>query len=139
MYTVDTDAAWQTRRGVVHGAAGARPVSLDVERLASGDWRVDGNPAPQLAGLIDLDLGFTPATNLFPLQRLGLRPGEAAEAAAAWLNEAEWSFARLPQRYERRDAEHYWYESPSVGYAELLTVGADGFIRDYPGLWRAVH
>lgn len=136
-YTVEADAAWQTRWGVVRGTMGARDVAIAVQRLPTGHWRVDGRAAPELAGLVDLDLGFTPATNLFPIRRLALRPGDAVDAAAAWLNDADWSVTRLPQRYDRRDAEHYWYEAPTVGYAGLLAVSVDGFVTDYPGLWRA--
>ena len=92
---------------------------------------------PELEGLVDLDLGFTPATNLFPLRRLALGVGEGAEAAAAWLDEERWVIRRLPQRYERRADDAWWYEAPDGGYAGLLRVNADGFITDYPGLWRA--
>ena len=136
-YAVEADAAWHTRRGEVRGSVGARIVSLEVTRTDSGEWRVDGRLSPELTGLLDLDLGFTPATNLFPLRRLALRPGEAADAAAVWLDDVSWSFSRLPQRYERRDREHYWYESP--GYRGMLAVTEEGFVRDYPGLWRAAE
>ena len=136
-YMVEADAAWQTQRGVVRGTMGARDIAIEMQRLPTGQWRVDGRAAPELEGLVDLDLGFTPSTNLFPLRRLALRPGDGAAAAAAWLNEADWSVTRLPQRYERRDAEHYWYEAPTVGYAGMLTVTLDGFVSEYPGLWRA--
>ena len=44
----------------------------------------------------------------------------------------------LPQRYERRSATTYWYESPTAGYAELLELAPSGFVRRYPGLWEAV-
>jgi hypothetical protein len=96
---------------------------------------VNGAPAPELTGLVDLDLGFTPATNLLPLRRLALEPGAAADTEAAWLDDATWTFSRLPQRYERRSANEYWYESPTAGYAALLTVTPEGFVTDYPGLW----
>jgi hypothetical protein len=112
-------------------------VRIVVERSPSGDWRVEGRAAPGLEGLADLDLGFTPATNLFPLRRLGLRPGMAADTEAAWLDDASWTFARLPQRYERRDALSYWYQAPTTGYAALLRVTPEGFVSEYPGLWVA--
>lgn len=136
-YEAECDPGWRTVRGAVRGAVGSQPVQLTMRREASGEWIVDDAPADALRGLIDLDLGFTPATNLFPLRRLALRVGEAAEAEAAWLDEETWSLRRLPQRYERRDATRYWYESPTAGYADLLTVSPDGFIREYPGLWVA--
>ena len=137
-YVAEVDQAWRARRATVHGTVGGAGVDRIVERSAVGHWRINGEAAVRLRGLVDLDLGFTPATNLFPLRRLALAPGQGADAEAAWLDDTGWSFVRLPQRYERHDAEHYWYESPTAGYSALLTVTSEGFVRDYPGLWTAV-
>ena len=136
-YDVVCDPEWRTLRAAVQGSVGSRTLAMAVRRSAAGEWHVDDRPAAELSGLVDLDLGFTPATNLFPLRRLALRPGQAAEAAAAWLDDESWQLRRLPQRYERRSEHEYWYESPATGYAALLTVTADGFVSDYPGLWTA--
>lgn len=138
-YVADADSRWQARRAEVRGTVGARRIAFLITRSAEGAWRVNGAERPDLAGLVDLDLGFTPATNLFPLRRLALEPGAAADAEAVWLDDASWTFMRLPQRYERRGADTYWYESPTAGYADLLIVGADGFVREYPGLWTAAE
>ena len=136
-YVAECDAGWRTTRGEVTGRAGPQRLALSIQRDASGAWTVNGRPAPELSGLVDLDIGFTPATNLFPLRRLALGIGRSADAEAAWLDDETWTLTRLPQRYERRDDSHYWYVAPTTGYAGMLTVGADGFVRDYPGLWAA--
>ena len=134
-YRVTCDCAWRTLGGEVAGWLGARRVALTIERSPAGVWTLDGAVVPGLERCVDLDLGFTPATNLLPLRRLALAEGEAAEAPAAWLDVAGGTLAELPQRYERRGAATYWYEAPTVGYAGLLEVTADGFVRRYPGLW----
>jgi hypothetical protein len=134
-YGVTVDDGWRTTWGTVRGTIGSRPVALEIERRQDDRWWVNGRPAPDLDGLVDLDLGFTPATNLFPLRRLALPIGESADAAAAWLDDERWVLRRLPQRYERRGADAWWYESPEAGYEGLLRVNADGYITDYPGLW----
>jgi hypothetical protein len=125
-----------TLRGEVRGEVEGKPVSLSIVRERSGDWSVNGAPVPDLGGLIDLDLGFTPATNLFPLRRLALEVGESADAEAAWLDDEHWALRRLPQRYERRDESRYWYESPTAGYRGMLRVTKAGFVTEYPGLWK---
>ena len=137
-YIADSDREWRTIRGEVHGVVGALRIALVVERESGDRWRVNGVTAPALSGLVDLDFGFTPATNLFPLRRLSLGLGQRSEAEAAWLDDTSWTFSRLPQRYERRGSDAYWYESPSAGYEGLLIVDRDGFVREYPGLWTAV-
>jgi hypothetical protein len=86
---------------------------------------------------LDLDLGFTPATNLQQLRRLALAEGQAAEAPVAWLDVLAGSLETVAQRYERRSATTYWYSAPRFDYQALLEVDAAGFIRLYPGLWEA--
>lgn len=137
-YLVEVRHDWVTRRARVQGTAGPTTIDLEVERRSNGSWYINGEHSAELEGLLDVDLGFTPATNLFPLRRLALKPGESADAAAAWLDDASWTFARLPQRYERRDSRSYWYRSPTTGYEGLLVVNAEGFVQMYPGLWTAI-
>ncbi|MCY1380818.1 putative glycolipid-binding protein [compost metagenome] len=86
---------------------------------------------------VDLDLGFTPATNLLQLRRLNLAPGESADAPAAWVDIEDGGLSELMQRYERRGEGTYAYEAKRFDYAEVLGVTADGFVSDYPRLWRA--
>jgi hypothetical protein len=116
-------------------------VRLEIRRGEDGAWNLDGNPIATLADpddLTDLDLGFTPATNLVPIRRLALEVGDASEAPAAWLDAKAGRLELMAQRYERRSESTYWYEAPSAGYAELLEVDAFGFVRHYPRLWTAV-
>lgn len=137
-YQVEADTGWHSRRGLVEGKAGGRAVRLEVVRSPAAEWEVDGQRASGLDGSDDLDLGFTPATNLLAIRRLARAPDGRLAADAAWLDEDTWSFRRLPQWYERRSDLEWWYESPTTGYAALLTVTPDGFVSDYPGLWRLV-
>jgi hypothetical protein len=135
-YRVACDAAWRALRGEVHGWIGAARKDHAVVRTPGGEWSLDGAIVPGLGPCIDLDFGFTPATNLLALRRLRLAVGAAADAPAAWLDvETAGALRSLAQRYERRSDATYWYESPSAGYAALLEVGPDAFIRRYPGLW----
>jgi hypothetical protein len=105
--------------------------------MDEGRWTMNGAPVPAVDGCLDLDLGFTPATNLLAINRLALSVGQAALAPAAWLDVDAATLTVLPQRYERRSATSYWYEAPSVGYQALLEVDASGFVTRYPGLWVA--
>jgi hypothetical protein len=134
-YLVACDPQWRTEQGRVRGWLGPQPVELSILRTAAGAWTLNGALVPGLDRCVDLDLGFTPATNLLPLRRLALADGEAADAPAAWLDVAAGTLELLPQRYERRSETTYWYESPTAGYSGLLEVTPAGFIRRYPGLW----
>lgn len=136
-YRVTCDDAWRTLEGEVRGWLGSRAVVATMARASDGTWRVNGKPVPGLESCVDLDLAFTPATNLLQLRRVALAEGQAAEVPAAWYHLGADTLACLPQRYERRSSNAYWYEAPSERYAGLLETDATGFVRRYPGLWEA--
>ena len=138
-YHVACDLAWRTQRATIQGWLGGITVGYTVQRTDNGAWTVNGAEARAPSDCIDLDLGFTPATNLLPIRRLALEMGQAADAPAAWLDVAAGTLALLPQRYERRTEATYWYESPSTGYTGLLEVAPSGFVQQYPQLWEAVQ
>ena len=134
-YFVACDLKWCTRRGHVRGSLGAQPVDFTIARTTEGEWTLNGKVVSGLESYIDLDFGFTPATNLPQVRRVALAEGQSVDLPVAWLDISVGTLAGLPQRYERRTETTYWYEAPSVGYAGLLEVAPTGFIRHYPGLW----
>ena len=133
-YEVVTDAVWRTRRASVTGYLGNRSIDLRIN-AARNDWKVDGEVQHSLAGCLDVDLGFTPATNLLVLRRLSLKVGQRAEAPAAYLSFPRMRFVKLPQIYHRTGRTEYEYEAPTVEYAGTLQVAPSGAIVQYPGLF----
>jgi hypothetical protein len=136
-YQVEVDALWRTKRGLISGFLGDQTVQHEIRRDDAG-WRLNGVPVAGLAHLVDLDYGFTPATNVLQLSRIALRPGQSAEVPVVWFDLDSASLTELPQRYERRNEASYWYEAPTVPYRALLEIAPNGFARSYPGLWRLV-
>ncbi len=136
-YRVDCDARWHSRGGHVHGWLGGRSVAWHIVRKADNLWTLDDRPLEGLGDCVDLDLGFTPATNLLQLRRIALEVGGAAAVPVAWFDPTAGAIERLAQRYERRGEHTYWYEAPRFDYAALLQLRDDGFAEKYPGLWEA--
>lgn len=134
-YEVHCDREWRCQRGAVSGWIGSAAMNYSFVR--DGGWRMNGLLVPGLEHCVDLDFGITPATNVFPLRRLALKPGEGADAPAAWFDVGGFELVALPQRYERRSESIWWYESPTAGYAAELEVAASGFTQHYPDLWIA--
>jgi hypothetical protein len=136
-YQVEVDARWRTRRGLISGFLGGKSIQHEIERDLSG-WRLDGAAIAGLERLVDLDFGFTPATNVLQLSRIALAPGESAEVPVVWFDLNSASLTELPQGYERRGEASYGYEAPTIPYRALLEIAPSGFVRSYPGLWRLV-
>ena len=113
-------------------AGGARAVAVDGD--GAGGWTVDGAPAPQLAGCLDVDLEASVLTNAFPVARLALAQGLAAQAPAAGVRVPDLRVERLEQRYARVAEREYDYEAPELEFGCRLVYGDDGLIAEYPRL-----
>ena len=137
-YRVTCDRAWRTREGSVYGWIGPVDISFVVAHTGAGRWLLNGDVVPNLDACIDLDFGFTPATNLLQLRRIALGVGEAADVPVAWLDVTAGTLSRLDQRYQRQSQTAYAYDAPRFDYSAVLEVDAVGFARRYPGLWEAI-
>jgi hypothetical protein len=136
-YNLTCDLSWRTQRGHVQGWLGSQSIAFTITRTPEGAWTLNGAAVQGLHECVDLDLGFTPATNLFQLRRLALADAQAADVPVAWLDVAAGTLDLLHQRYERRSQTTYRYEAPRFGYAATLEVSPMGFVHKYPGLWEA--
>jgi uncharacterized protein len=104
---------------------------------SSGRWWRNAEALPSLDGCIDVDLGFSPSTNLLPIRRLALPIGGSAAVRAAWVRFPELSVEVLEQVYHRTAERRYTYESNGGAFRAELTVDEDGFVIEYPNLWTA--
>jgi hypothetical protein len=136
-YRVACDAGWRTRSASVAGSVGDEAIEVAIEVDGDGRWRLNGRECPQVDGCIDVDLNFSPSTNLLPIRRLGLEVGEEAKVRAAWLRFPSFTLEPLEQRYRRTGAHAWRYESAGGAFVRDLTVDGDGFVVRYPGIWEA--
>ena len=138
-YRVACDPDWRTTQAHVVGWMGGDEVALHLLQAADRGWMLNGDPLAGVQGLLDVDLGFTPATNTNAIRRLGPRPGETVETTAVWLDPDDGVFKPLRQIYRRLSPTSLYYESPSHGYAAELRTDDFGIVRSYPGLWTAIE
>lgn len=135
-YRLRCDAAWNSRSASINGWVGNEVLAIDIVHGSGNRWSVNGQDMPMLAGLSDIDLGFTPATNTNAIRRLDLAEGAKGETVAAWLDTADWQVKPLRQTYQRVNATQYDYAAPLQDFRARLTTDAFGAVVDYPGLWR---
>ncbi|WP_102110355.1 putative glycolipid-binding domain-containing protein [Oceaniglobus roseus] len=136
-YLVRCDRDWLSQSADVTGTRGGVAVGWRLAKSPEG-WQVNGRSIADSAQCHDVDLGFTPATNLLPVRRLGLMAGHPQEVAALWLRWPEARAEVLEQTYARRDHRTVDYASP--GFAAALEIHPSGFVTAYPGGWEGeVH
>lgn len=137
-YQIQCDANWQTQWATVRGWVGNQAVALEITADHARRWQVNGQDCPAVTGYTDLDLNFSPSTNLLPIRRLNLAIGAQAAVKAAWLRFPSFQLEPFDQTYRRLDQTHYQYTSNDGNFSASLTVNDAGFVTDYPNLWTAV-
>lgn len=136
-YTINCDYRWCTRGAVISGVSAGGPVRLVFTADGMGRWTLNRAPLPMVDGALDIDLGFTPATNLLPIRRLDLAVGQRAKVVSAWLRSPELRVETLTQSYHR-DAErvfHYHALVDGEPFEARLDTDEFGCVLRYEGLW----
>ncbi|HWN09527.1 MAG TPA: putative glycolipid-binding domain-containing protein [Pyrinomonadaceae bacterium] len=136
-YALVCDSEWQTISGSVEGWIGDEIVKAEISVDAERRWQLNGKDCAEVSGCVDLDLNFSPLTNLLPIRRLNLAAGEEAPVRTAWLRFPSFKLELLEQVYSRIDDSRYRYESAGGQFVAELTVNEFGLVTDYPPLWRS--
>jgi uncharacterized protein len=136
-YQIVCDTAWRTLSAKVEGWLGNTIVDIQIKTDSTQHWWLNEVEQPDVMGCIDLDLNFSPSTNLLPIRRLDLAVGETAEVKAAWLRFPSFTLEPLPQQYRRIGESAYRYESAGGQFIADLKVNRSGFVIDYPGIWQS--
>lgn len=144
-YELRCDAAqWRARElhMIAEGeAAGSRELHLLADGI--GGWQDEaGQTIAALQGCVDVDIMLTPLTNTLPIRRLALAPGESREINVVYVAAPELDVRPFAQRYTRLDdadgRQCYRYESLVSGFTAVLPVDDDGFVIEYPAIWRRI-
>jgi hypothetical protein len=156
-YELVVDQAWQSNRLEVSVEGGGWLRTLRLER-AAGRWRASTGEQGDLdaalaaagrrpAGLpgteepdrlqpaLDVDLGGSPLTNTLPIRRLGLRdatPDAERPVVVAWVLLPGLQVVPSEQSYTPLGGNKIRFRSGT--FTADLTVDADGYVTNYPGL-----
>jgi hypothetical protein len=156
---VDTD--WATRRLslTARGEGWARSLVLERDGSWSGATTDDGTVPPEVvasaphgaiapsdvpADVLDVDVQYSPLTNLMPIRRLGLdRAGAAGSFVMAWISVPSLAITLDDQRYTVLgvdDGDHCArFENGDGFFTAVIRCDADGIVLDYPGIARRLQ
>ncbi len=133
-YRLKLDSSWRTRAVHLQTTSGR---VLDLESNGQGSWTENGKDQPTLQGCIDVDIQATPLTNTLPIQRLALQAGESTDIRLCYIEVPSLAVLPANQRYTAlTPGSLYRFESLESGFTADLPVDEDGFVRDYPGLFK---
>ncbi len=132
-YLIECDTEWKTKFVTVDGFVGDEVISIEIE-AENGVWHLDGKEIEVVDGCVDIDLNFSPVTNLLPIKRSSIAVGDNARVKAAWLRFPSFSLEPLEQTYTRKSQTVYSYHT-STGFETNITVDTFGVVVEYSDLW----
>jgi hypothetical protein len=142
-YKLKWRSDWRVRKVAIESHTAEGTIEHNLKSDGRGHWQTgEGEPLPELEGCIDIDIAATPFTNIFPVRRLDLIPGQSAEIRVLYVEPPALTFKAVTQRYsclERAPGRHrVTYEGYPSGFKADLALDADGLVIDYPELFRRV-
>jgi uncharacterized protein len=134
---LQVDAGWVTRRLGLTASGDGWSRSLELTREAT--WGVDAGAIP--ADVLDVDVQYSPLTNVMPIRRLGLdRPGATGSFVMAWVSVPSLTVSLDPQHYTLLGTDggelRVRFESGDGSFTADIRCDADGMVVDYPGIAR---
>jgi hypothetical protein len=132
-YEIRLSPDWRFRSLTLARADGA---SLALEADAAGLWTMNGRPAPQFDGCIDVDVGATPFTNTLPIRRARFDIGVPQPFRMAWVPLDTLDPFVDEQIYTQLAPDRYRYRAADGSFEADITVDDDGLVIEYPGLFQ---
>lgn len=135
-YLIECDLEWRTVSALIDGWLDGSSINYPIKASKGNIWRRRGMEISEVEGCIDIDLNFSPVTNLLPIKRLNLDVGQSETVRAAWLRFPSFALEPLEQVYTRTSEFIYNYRS-GTGFETEITVDGFGLPVEYAGLWTA--
>jgi uncharacterized protein len=157
------DADWLTQRVMMTATGDGWASSLVLERDPAGRWSgsrsAERSQPPEVAASVptgtvepadipadafDIDVQWSPVTNLMPIRRLGLdRAGRAGTLTMAWVSVPSLALTLDEQHYTLLGAHEgdvcVRFENDDGFFTVVVRRDTDGVVLDYPGIARRVH
>lgn len=134
-YMIRTNKNWETILCEVKSLFANEMNHLHLESDGKGNWIMNGEPASQFNGCIDIDIPLTPFTNTLPIKRLKLLENEKQLIKVVYIDILEAQIKALQQQYRKLSLTEYKYENVPNDFEAVITVDESGLVVNYPSLF----
>ena len=138
-YEVEINNDWRVTAFRVESLDGTnRQIAMNSD--GNGVWfDRDGAQQAEFDGCFEIDITLTPFTNTLPVKRLSLTVGEQKRISVLYIELPEFNIKRVEQIYTRLGERVFVYEGYPKDFRAEIRVDEDGFVTDYPELFRRVY
>ncbi|HET7003051.1 MAG TPA: putative glycolipid-binding domain-containing protein [Puia sp.] len=135
-YEIRTDRKWQTLFVKISTEIDGETL-LTVLEKKNGHWYLNGKSAPEFEAAAFVDISLTPFTNTLPIK--GVRwTKEPRTIDVIYFDMMAGEVKLVQQIYKALDESHYFFSTADGSFQETITVDSDGFVDDYPGLFKMI-
>jgi hypothetical protein len=134
-YVIKTNENWATRFVKLECQHKNKIQHLSFESDGNGNWTLNGKPAEDFKGCLDIDVPLTPFTNTLPINRLKLRTSEEKEIRVIYCDLLKEEMKPVTQKYIRLSDTEYHYENVPNDFEAIIKVDELGLVADYPELF----
>lgn len=106
--------------------------------MTEGDGRwtdADEHHIPELDGILDIDIQWTPLTVSLPINRIPLEAGVEQQIPVAFISLPDLVIVPMIQSFTRIDDFHVRHISPGKPGPNDLRIDEHGYVEDYPGFF----
>lgn len=136
-FLIETDLQWMTEHVLVSDLNQPdRVIELYADK--NGKWFNRDEAVDELEGCLDIDISLTPFTNTLPIRRLSWQEKATASIAVVYISLPEFSLEKATQYYTRLAPGSFRFETGSRNFTADLSVDPDGFVMDYPFLFKRI-
>lgn len=136
-YTLVVDKQWRTLE--LRFMLESEPGSMQGVHLLSegkGRWTdADEQHIPELDGILDVDIQWSPLTNSLPLNRLAMAEGSDHDIRVAYIALPDLTLQVVDQHYHRQNASTVIFSAPGSSATYPITVDQEGYVAAYPDLF----
>ncbi|MGQ2982524.1 putative glycolipid-binding domain-containing protein [Flavobacterium sp.] len=136
-YVLHLTKGWEVLKADIEFHIGDHQHSWHLQCDDRGNWKDTlGKAYPELQGCRFLDISLTPFTNSLPINALQLSEGSSAEFDLVYFDILENNIRRDRQKYTRMPGNVYRFENGGGYFTADIIVDADGFVTNYPNLFK---
>lgn len=134
-YKLEINAEWHIKSVHIDSLQDTkRLVNLRID--TKGRWiNEQSKPLIEFSNCTDIDISLSPFTNTLPIRRLTFDHKSRKAITVIYIDLPTGKIKPMKQWYTKLESRRYKYED-ETGYANTITVDENGFVIDYPNLFK---
>lgn len=138
-YFIQADKNWRSQYCKILNYDENRTVkTLELERMKNNRWKINGEHNPAFDGFDAIDVSVTPFTNSLIINRKSMEQEESFELKMIYIDALKLACQPIDVRYTKLSDREYEYENRTTGYNVVLDVDENGFVDNYPRMFKKI-